>query len=71
MLKHLRYLHLENTDISGLPVDIHKMKFLFYILLGNCMKLCYVPSSIIKLVHLRSLDIKDQMLVSFLRGSVS
>ena len=55
MLKHLRYLHLENTDISRLPDDIHKMKFLLYISLGHCKRLCYLPGSIIKLVHLRSL----------------
>ncbi|XP_066342294.1 putative disease resistance RPP13-like protein 1 [Miscanthus floridulus] len=57
MLKHLRYLHLKETDISWLPDDIQKMKFLLYISLGNCKKLCYLPGSIIKLVHLRSLDI--------------
>ncbi|CAD6255487.1 unnamed protein product [Miscanthus lutarioriparius] len=57
MLKHLRYLRLEDTDISRLPDDIHKMKFLLYISLGHCKRLCYLPSSIIKLVHLRSLNI--------------
>jgi hypothetical protein len=57
MLKHLRYLHLEETDISWLPDDIQKMKFLLYISLGNCKKLCYLSGSIIKLVHLRSLNI--------------
>ncbi|CAD6255484.1 unnamed protein product [Miscanthus lutarioriparius] len=57
MLKLLRYLHLEDTDISRLPDDIQKMKFLLYISLGNCKRLCYLPSSIIKLVHLRSLNI--------------
>ncbi|XP_066338633.1 putative disease resistance RPP13-like protein 1 [Miscanthus floridulus] len=58
MLKHLRYLHLEDTDISRLPDDIHKMKFLLYISLGHCKRLCHLPGSIIKLVHLRSLDIQ-------------
>jgi len=58
MLKHLRYLHLEDTDISRLPDDIHKMKFLLYISLGNCKRLCYLPGSIIRLVHLRSLNIE-------------
>lgn len=47
---------MEKTDISRLPDDIQKIKFLLYILLGNCKKLFYLPSSIIKLVHLRSLD---------------
>ncbi|CAD6255500.1 unnamed protein product [Miscanthus lutarioriparius] len=58
MLKHLRYLHLEKTDISRLPDDIQKMKFLLYISLRYCKKLCYLPGSIIKLVHLRSLNIR-------------
>jgi hypothetical protein len=56
-LKHLRYLHLQNTDISRLSDDIHKMKFLLYISLHNCERQCYLPGSIIKLVHLRSLNI--------------
>jgi hypothetical protein len=55
-LKHLRYLHLESTNISRLPDDIHKMKFLLYIYLPGCEKLGHLPSKIIKLVHLRSLD---------------
>jgi len=58
MLKHLRYLRLEDTDISSLPDDIHKMKFLLYIKLVNCKNLCHLPSSIIRLVHLRSLNIR-------------
>ena len=58
MLKHLRYLQLQDTDISRLPDDIHKMKFLLYISLGHCKRLCYLPGSIIRLVHLRSLNIK-------------
>ncbi|RLM74355.1 putative disease resistance protein RGA3 [Panicum miliaceum] len=56
-LKHLRYLHLEDTDISRLPDDIHNMKFLLHIHLLYCKKLGHVPSSIIKLKHLRSLKI--------------
>jgi hypothetical protein len=56
-LKHLRYLHLEGTDVSRLPDDIQQMKFLQFIRLRNCEKLAHLPSSIVKLVHLRSLDI--------------
>jgi Leucine-rich repeat (LRR) protein len=56
-LKHLRYLHLEDTDVSRLPDDIHNIKFLQHILLPVCMKLDHLPSSMIKLVHLRSLVI--------------
>ncbi|OEL17578.1 putative disease resistance RPP13-like protein 1 [Dichanthelium oligosanthes] len=55
--KHLRHLHLEKTDISRLPDAIHKMRFLQYIVLLNCEKFAHLPSSIIKLVHLRSLYI--------------
>jgi hypothetical protein len=56
-LKHLRYLHLEGTDVSRLPDDIQQMKFLQFIRLMNCEKLAHLPSSIVKLVHLRSLNI--------------
>ncbi|CAN6226878.1 unnamed protein product [Urochloa humidicola] len=56
-LKHLRYLHLHETDISRLPDDIQEMRFLQYINLFGCKKLSHLPSSIVKLVHLRSLDI--------------
>jgi Leucine-rich repeat (LRR) protein len=56
-LKHLRYLHLEDTDVSRLPDDIQQMKFLQFINLLGCKNLGQLPSSMIKLVHLRSLDI--------------
>jgi hypothetical protein len=56
-LKHLRYLHLEGTDVSKLPDDIHQMKFLQFINLLDCENLGQFPSSIVKLMHLRSLDI--------------
>ncbi|WVZ49341.1 hypothetical protein U9M48_000709 [Paspalum notatum var. saurae] len=54
---YIRYIHLEDTDISRLPDDIHKMMFLRYISLVDCKKLGRLPSSTTKLVHLRSLDI--------------
>ncbi|KAJ1256666.1 hypothetical protein BS78_K333800 [Paspalum vaginatum] len=56
-LKHLRYLHLEGTDMSRLPDDIHKMKFLRYIYLVDCEKLRHLPISTVKLMHLRSIVI--------------
>jgi Leucine-rich repeat (LRR) protein len=56
-LNHLRYLHLEGTNVSRLPDDIQQMKFLQFIRLRNCEKLANLPSSIVKLVHLRSLNI--------------
>jgi Leucine-rich repeat (LRR) protein len=55
-LTHLRSLALEGTNISRLPENIHKMKFLQHIVLRGCMNLESLPSSIIKLVHLRFLD---------------
>lgn len=56
-LKHLRYLHLENTDVSGLPDDIHRMKFLLCITLACCKRLGNLPSSTVNLVQLRCLDV--------------
>ncbi|WVZ48878.1 hypothetical protein U9M48_000273 [Paspalum notatum var. saurae] len=63
-LKHLRHLYLEDTDISRLPDDIHKMKFIQYIDLLNCEKLRHLPISTIKLMHLRSLDITGSINIS-------
>ncbi|KAL6654475.1 hypothetical protein ACP70R_007940 [Stipagrostis hirtigluma subsp. patula] len=55
-LKHLRFLHLEDTDISSLPDDIDKMKFLEYIGLSDCPNFTgHLPSSILKLERLRCL----------------
>ncbi|WVZ48882.1 hypothetical protein U9M48_000277 [Paspalum notatum var. saurae] len=56
-LKHLRYLYLGVTNVSKLPVNIHKMKFLQYIDIIDCQKLRHLPLTTIKLMHLRSLDI--------------
>ncbi|KAL6908012.1 hypothetical protein ACP4OV_002182 [Aristida adscensionis] len=56
-LRHLRYLYLDRTDISRLPNNIDKMKFLQYIILLDCKKLDHLPSNIRKLAHLRCLDI--------------
>ncbi|CAL4991346.1 unnamed protein product [Urochloa decumbens] len=67
-LKHLRYLHLQDTNISRLPYDISKMKFLWYITLICCKKLCHIPSSIIKLVHIRSLDIRGSNIHAVPKG---
>ncbi|KAF8699056.1 hypothetical protein HU200_034747 [Digitaria exilis] len=55
-LTHLRYLCLHGTHISRLPEDIHRMKFLQHIVIGDSRKFENLPSSIIKLVHLRTLD---------------
>jgi Leucine-rich repeat (LRR) protein len=43
-LRHLRYLHLEYTNISRLPGDIHKMKFLENTVVEGCPNLDHLPS---------------------------
>jgi hypothetical protein len=55
-LRHLRYICLEETNISRLPDDIHRMKFLQHILIRGSMNLENLPSSIKKLSHLRTLN---------------
>ncbi|KAF8647790.1 hypothetical protein HU200_065205 [Digitaria exilis] len=55
-LRHLRYLHVEETNISRLPEDIHRMKFLQHIVIPSSRKLENLPSSITRLVHLRTLN---------------
>ncbi|CAL4991150.1 unnamed protein product [Urochloa decumbens] len=67
-LKHLRYLHLEDTDVSRLLDDIHNMKFLQYIHLLDCEKLHHLPCSIVKFVHLRSLDISGSNVSAMPKG---
>ncbi|KAJ1256755.1 hypothetical protein BS78_K312400 [Paspalum vaginatum] len=54
-LRHLRYLSLEETHISRLPHDIHRMKFLQHVLLRQCWNLESLPGTITKLVNLRTL----------------
>ncbi|CAL4980117.1 unnamed protein product [Urochloa decumbens] len=57
--KHLRYLHLENTDISRLPQEIYRIKYLQHIVLRGSINLESLPRSIIDLVHLRTLDLDN------------
>ena len=55
-LRHLRFLYLEDTDISKLPDDIDKLKFLEFIHLQDCDNLTsQIPRSILTLEHLRYL----------------
>ncbi|KAM3405701.1 hypothetical protein ACQJBY_008300 [Aegilops geniculata] len=56
-LRHLRYISFSNTDISRLPGDIHKMRFLEHIHLCNCTKLEKLPDNITKLACLRYLNL--------------
>jgi len=67
-LKHLRYLYLKDTDVSRLPEDIHKMKFLLHMCLPDCKKLGHLPSSITKLVHLTSLALNDTNISAVPKG---
>ncbi|TVU04011.1 hypothetical protein EJB05_50427, partial [Eragrostis curvula] len=54
-LKHLRFLWLEDTNISRLPEDIYKIRFLESIRIQRCARFSgELPSSIIKLERLRS-----------------
>ncbi|XP_066342285.1 putative disease resistance protein RGA4 [Miscanthus floridulus] len=55
-LRHLRYLHLRYTNISRLPGDIHRMKFLQHIVVQKCPQLDDLPSCITQLLHLRTLS---------------
>jgi len=57
-LRHLRYMRLKQTDISELPEDIHKLKYLEHIALLDCMRLNKLPDSITKLERLRYLAIE-------------
>ncbi|XP_066353731.1 disease resistance protein RGA2-like isoform X2 [Miscanthus floridulus] len=56
-LKHLRYLYLYDSDISRLPSDIDRMKFLQHIEIVNCEKFVQLPGNIIKLRQPRSHDL--------------
>ncbi|XP_066342300.1 uncharacterized protein [Miscanthus floridulus] len=55
-LRHLRYLHFQDTNISRLPGDIHRMKFLQHIWIEKCPQLDHLPSCITQLLHLRTLS---------------
>lgn len=67
-LKHLRYLQFCDTDISRLPDDIDKMKFLQHIGVVNCEKFVQLPGSFIKLSQLRSLDLSGSNVGVIPRG---
>uniref|UniRef100_A0ACD5WP97 Uncharacterized protein n=1 Tax=Avena sativa TaxID=4498 RepID=A0ACD5WP97_AVESA len=69
-LRHLRYLKLDGVDISRLPKDIHKMKFLEHIALMNCVRLNKLPDNITKLESLRYLDLTGSNVDSVPRGFV-
>uniref|UniRef100_A0A0E0M7B6 Uncharacterized protein n=1 Tax=Oryza punctata TaxID=4537 RepID=A0A0E0M7B6_ORYPU len=67
-LKHLRYLELRYTDISALPCNIGRMKFLEHIGVRGCHRLAKLPSSIIKLDNLRHLSIDETKIRAIPRG---
>ncbi|KAL6630910.1 hypothetical protein ACP70R_028250 [Stipagrostis hirtigluma subsp. patula] len=68
LLRHLRYLKLESTDISRLPEAIGNMKFLEFIILKRCEKTVKVPGSIIKLGQLRGCELLDTKVSGIPRG---
>ncbi|XP_071719845.1 putative disease resistance RPP13-like protein 1 isoform X2 [Rutidosis leptorrhynchoides] len=58
-LIHLRYLNFSRTDIIRLPEEIGDLHNLQSLLLHDCEKLHTFPDSVIKLINLRHLDIRD------------
>ncbi|KAM3206578.1 hypothetical protein ACQJBY_061972 [Aegilops geniculata] len=67
-LKHLRYLSIWNSDISCLPDNIGKMKFLQYISLGGCQQFVKLPHSIVNLGKLWFLDVRETSINGIPRG---
>ncbi|KAL6653894.1 hypothetical protein ACP70R_008818 [Stipagrostis hirtigluma subsp. patula] len=57
-LRHLKFLHLDGTDISRLPDDIDKLRFLQHIGLENCRNFAgELPTNILKLQRLTSFKV--------------
>ncbi|TVU23303.1 hypothetical protein EJB05_25659, partial [Eragrostis curvula] len=67
-LRHLRYLGFRETNISKLPEDLHRLKFLQHLMLNDCTSVEKLPSSIIKLAHLRKLNVRGSCDVLIPRG---
>ncbi|XP_040385309.1 putative disease resistance protein At3g14460 [Oryza brachyantha] len=67
-LKNLRFLIFDYTQISRLPDDIGKMKFLEYIGISNCEEIEELPGSIIKLERLRCVNLFRTSINSIPRG---
>jgi hypothetical protein len=57
-LRHLRFLHLDSTDITRLPDGIGKLRFLQHIGLDNCQNFGgELPTSFLELERLTSLKV--------------
>jgi len=54
--EHKIYLCLVQINISRLPEDIHRMRFLQHIILLDCSDLENLPRCIVKLIHFRTLN---------------
>ncbi|KAL6658414.1 hypothetical protein ACP70R_004000 [Stipagrostis hirtigluma subsp. patula] len=67
-LKHLRYLCLDCTNVSRLPENIVKLKFLQHINLGGCKSLVKLPNGIAELRQLRFLNIAGTSINNIPRG---
>ncbi|XP_076911260.1 putative disease resistance RPP13-like protein 1 [Bidens hawaiensis] len=60
-LKHMRYLNFSNTNITCLPEQVGDLHNLQSLLLSGCDFLSTLPNSIVKLIHLRHLDITNTL----------
>jgi hypothetical protein len=67
-LRHLRFLGIGRADISRLPKDIHKLKFLEHITFNNCIRLNKLPDKITELQNLRHLALTESNVDTVPRG---
>uniref|UniRef100_A0A7N0U301 NB-ARC domain-containing protein n=1 Tax=Kalanchoe fedtschenkoi TaxID=63787 RepID=A0A7N0U301_KALFE len=56
-MKLLRYMNISRTNIECLPLRIHRLYNLQFLILRNCARLKRLPANIVDLVNLRYLDV--------------